>query len=97
MGHDITGFASKDEACREEIAYLRRGAGNELARSIYRALGAENEDCGCSGCGGTVHFTEDQLRVALTKLPDDDDHEPERRFLRDCIEKGGGGAWVGFW
>lgn len=103
MGHDICGFANDnaphddDGAVRDEIAYLRRSAGNPLARSIYEALGAQEHDCGCSGCGGEVHFTEAQLRDALAKLPDGDDYEPERTFLGDCIEKGGGGAWIGFW
>lgn len=98
MGHDICGFKNTDSKCEgEEIAYLRRSAGNELARDIYKALGATSHDCGCSGCGGIANFTEAQLRDALGKIPDDEDHEPERKFLRDCIEKGDGGAWIGFW
>ena len=97
MGHDICGFKSADKAQETEIAYLHRGAGNPLARSIYEALGAQEHDCGCSGCGSTAHFTVAQLREALTKIPTDEEHEPERQFLRDCIDKGEGGAWVGFW
>lgn len=98
MGHDICGFKNHDKKHEgEEIAYLRRGAGNSLARDIYVALDATEHDCGCSGCGAVVNFTETQLREALEKIPNDEDHEPERQFLTNCIEKGEGGAWIGFW
>lgn len=97
MGHDICGFASDDVEQATEIAYLRRSAFNPLARSIYSALDAQKYDCGCSGCGDVVHFTTDQLHTALTRLPDDEVYEQERKFLQDCIEKGGGsGAQIGF-
>jgi hypothetical protein len=98
MGHDISGFKNEDKECEgNEIAHLRRGAFNPLARAIYGALGVIEFDAGCSGCGETANFTDTQLRQALAKIPDDEDHDPERTFLNDCIEKGGGGVWIVFW
>lgn len=96
MGHDISGYAKDDDAQENEIAYLRRSAGSNMARDIYKALGAEKYDGGCSGIGEYAYFTEDQLRIALTKIPEHSDYEPERQFIRDCIKHGGGGAWVAF-
>jgi len=39
MGHDISGYKKADTNQSQEIAYLRRGADNPLARVIYKALG----------------------------------------------------------
>lgn len=94
MGHDIYGFHGKDK--KLQIAYLRRGAFNGQARSIYVALGAEKHDCGCSGCGTEQFFTREQLRLALAKLPRDDDHEEEREFIANCIGAGEVGAMIDF-
>jgi hypothetical protein len=98
MGHDVCGFALDDEGLETEIAYLRRNASNPFSKVIYEALGAEEHYCGVSGCGNEVTFTEQHLRDALANIPPDNpDYEMERQFLRDCIEKGKGGAIIGFW
>ncbi|TNE75511.1 MAG: hypothetical protein EP334_10185 [Gammaproteobacteria bacterium] len=97
MGHDIYGFDSGNPDEANEVSYLRRGAFGDAAREIYKALGAENHDCGCSGCGGDpVFFSKDQLVAARDKLPAGDDMAPERSFLDDCIASGDG-VWVAFW
>lgn len=96
MGHDVCGF--KDKEHENEIAYLRRGAFNGQARDIYKALNATEYDAGCSGCGETVFFTRQQLEEALAKLPAGEDHEQERQFVRNLLEKGEeAGAWIGFY
>lgn len=46
MGHDIFGCLPED--CDNDVAYLRRSAGNPLARHIYQALHAETHDGGVS-------------------------------------------------
>ena len=83
MGHDIFGFKTKRS--RTQIAYLRRGAWNSLGRKIYEALKAEKFDAGCSGCGEKETFTKVQLLEALDYLRDDDELEPERDFISDCL------------
>ena len=98
MGHDICGFNKADEETRSEIAYLRRNAFNPLKNAIYNALGAEEQNCGCSGCGGDpIHFTEDQLKEAMAKLPEGENYQPERDFLAGCLSNGAAGAWIAFW
>ncbi len=98
MSHDIAGFRAEDKEFNKQIASLNRSAGNNLARVIYEVLGAEDLDCGCSGCGDNREFTLGQLRAALENVPSGDDCAPEREFLTDCIEKGGdGGVLIGFW
>ena len=94
MGHDITGYS--DAACDHEVAYLRRGAFNEIARAIYIALGATEHDCGCSGCGTVAYFSRTALEGALQKLPIGEEYEPERKFINDMLAKSGVGAWVTF-
>jgi len=94
MGHDIFGFNDKQR--NKKISYLRYSAGQEQARYIYRALDAEEHDCGCSGCGETVFFTKQKLRHAIMKFSAEK-HEQEHQFLRDLIEKGSAkGAWISF-
>lgn len=83
MGHDIFGCLPEDRD--EEIAYLRRSAGNPFAQQIYRALHAEAHDGGVSGDGGDETYTPQQLREALARLPDREEVAPERRFLEDCL------------
>lgn len=85
MGHDISGYKKSDINHSEEIAYLRRGAFNQQARVIYKALGAEECDCGCSGCGDEKTFTNEQLKAALRQIPPEEETENERSFLNDCI------------
>lgn len=89
MGHDISGFKQDDISQEKEIAYLRRSAGNPLARVIYEALDAEEHDCGCSGCGTHKSFSTEQLKNALAKIPAGEETQPERKFLSDCIAAGG--------
>jgi hypothetical protein len=88
MGHDISGYKKADTNHSEKIAYLRRGAGNPLARVIYKALGAKECDCGCSGCGDEKTYTTEQLKAALSRLPSGEETENERIFLNDCIAAG---------
>ena len=57
MGHDISGYLKADTEQSNEIAYLRRGAGNPLARTIYAALSHPEFDAGCSGGGFEATFT----------------------------------------
>ena len=83
MGHDIFGFKTKRS--RTQVAYLRRSAWNSLGRKIYEALEAEKFDGGCSGIGDKETFTKAQLLEALDYLRDDEDLEPERDFINDCL------------
>lgn len=62
MGHDITAYAIDTG---DEVAYLRRGAGNPLARVIYIALDAQSADAGCSGDGTDLIVDVGRLRSAL--------------------------------
>lgn len=95
MGHDI--FGHRNENDEQEIAYLRRGAFNQAAREIYRALDCTDLDGGCSGIGEGRHFTRDQLVAAVKSLPPSDELQPEVTFLWDCINKGGDqGAFIYF-
>jgi hypothetical protein len=103
MGHDIFARAGKPEEGKEEEflgleedAYLRRGAGNNLAREIYRVLGAEEYDAGCSGSGEVAYFTHDQIKAALARLGDGEDLEPERTFLNSCLAYGEAGVTISF-
>ena len=89
MGHDISGYLKADTEQSNEIAYLRRGAGNPLARTIYAALRHPEFDAGVSGGGFEATFTNEYLRDALGRLPDGADVEPERKFLNDCIAANG--------
>jgi hypothetical protein len=81
MGHDISAYKHKDDTHDQEIAYLRRSAFNDLAREIYKALGAEEADAGCSGCGLTTWFSKSELEAALARLPKTDELMPELLFL----------------
>jgi hypothetical protein len=89
MGHDISGYLRSTQGASDEIAYLRRGAGNPLNIAIYDALQCHEQRGEFSGCGGAREFTEDQLTAALSRVPAGDEYEPERRFLRDCIAANG--------
>lgn len=99
MVHDIYGFDAEpnDENEPSELAYLRRGAFNEAGREICKALNATEFDCWCSGCGGSKFFSKEELSEAINRLPDIDNLEPERAFLRDCIKGNKNGVWVAFW
>lgn len=88
MGHDISGYLKADREHKNEVAYLRRAAWDDLARTLYNALDCEELDCGCSGCGTERIFIRSELENALTRIPGGDDTEREREFLRRCIEAG---------
>jgi hypothetical protein len=84
MGHDIS--AHKESIENDELAYLRRGAFNPLNRNIYVALDCMELNNGVSGCGDSREFSAAQIREALDSLGDGEDFDPERTFLRECIE-----------
>ncbi len=90
MGHDISGYLRADSGHSKEIAYLRRGAFNPLKDTIYEALQCQEQNCGCSGWGGEREFTKEQLTAALARVPEGEDYDPEREFLRKCIAVDGG-------
>lgn len=89
MGHDISGYLKADTEHGSEVAYLRRAAWDDLARTIYTALECAEHDCGCSGCGTERVFSPAELTAALERVPDGEDTEREREFLRKCIAEGG--------
>ena len=89
MGHDISGYLKADTDQSNEIAYLRRGASNPLARTIYAALQRPEFDVGVSGSGFGATFTNEYLRDALARLPEGEDVDAERKFLNDCIAANG--------
>ena len=70
MGHDITAY---DTDTGKEVGYLRRGAGNPLARVIYIALDAQSADGGCSGDGSWRTVSIEQLSSALKFLLENED------------------------
>lgn len=90
MGHDISGY--KPGTTSPELAYLRRGAFNELNKVIYVALGADSRYGGVSGDGSSQIFNKTQLTKALSKLtaiipdlPLGKDIGPELKFIAECI------------
>ena len=96
MGHDISGYRVEDTEQRHEIAYLRRSAFNPLNVTIYNALDCHEMNGGCSGIGCERKFTQEELLKALSRIPDGDEYEPERAFLRDCIAAGDDGVVIAF-
>jgi hypothetical protein len=46
MGHDVSAYLKADAGHNNEIAYLRRAAWDELAGTIYEALGCPECDGG---------------------------------------------------
>ena len=97
MGHDISGYRVEDTEQRDEIAYLRRSAFNPLNATIYDALDCHEMNGGCSGIGYGRKFTLPELADALSRIPDGDEYEPERAFLRDCIASGEAGVVIAFY
>lgn len=97
MGHDIRGYLRADTEHNNEVAYLRRGAFSEMKNTIYDALQCEEYNCGCSGCGGEREFSAEELAAALRRVPEGEDYEPERAFLRKCIDVGHGGVRIAFY
>ena len=97
MGHDISGYRVDDTEQRDEIAYLRRSASNPLNITIYNALDCHEMNGWCSGIGEERKFTRPELAEALSRIPDGDEYEPERTFLRDCIAAGEAGVVIAFY
>jgi hypothetical protein len=91
MGHDIHGYKVSDPNHANGLAYLRRGALSQSVSALYRALDAEDLDGFYSGRGKRT-FTVEQLRAALARLPQDDNHDRERFFLETCINNSDGEA-----
>lgn len=87
MGHDISAYKKADTERKKEVAYQRYGMSNQRARHFYTALGANDHDCGCSGCGTEQEFDIPHLRLALAQFPAED-WESEREFLEKCIATG---------
>lgn len=94
MGHDITAYPKDTNTDLDnddkEIAYLRRSAFNLLRHQIYEFLNCQEENCGCSGCGGERVFTQEELKKGMEiLLTYPDDHTgPEKEFLQKCIDHG---------
>lgn len=84
MGHDISGYKTTDK--ETEIAYLRRGAFNPLNSKIYIALECEECSGGVSGIGVEKEFNKDELLKALECIGDNEELDPERDFLNDCLK-----------
>jgi|ERR1051325_608180 hypothetical protein len=98
---DVTANGDKPYTCEGEIAYNRRGAGNEINNALYRALGSQEHYCGCSGCGSEDLYNREQLELALQRIQDeafikehweiDSDEniqelfEQEKTFFEDCL------------
>ena len=97
MGHDISGYRVDDTEQRDEIAYLRRSAFNPLKITIYNALDCHEMNGGCSGIGEVRKFAQTEIVDALSRIPDGDEYEPERTFLRDCIASGEAGVVIAFY
>lgn len=95
MGHDISAYKGRGGE-GEAIAELSRGAFNPLAREIYKALDATGFDAGCSGDGGDAYFSLDRIIYAVNRLPHNDDVQPERDFLADCLKAGTCGVTISF-
>src|ERR1044072_4444078 len=92
MGHDITGYKVSDTSHANGLAYLRRRAFSQFNGAIYQALDAEACNGELSGLGVERTFTVEQLRAALARLPQDDNHDRERFFLETCINNSDGEA-----
>ena len=101
MGHDIYAYkkgpTDDEDADREKVVYMWRGAFSPINKTIYTALNASKHYCGVSGCGSEQLFTMDEIQEALEDIPSEDEFEPEREFLNDCINSGLEEVWIGFY
>jgi hypothetical protein len=84
MGHDISGYKITDK--ENEIAYLGRNAYDGLNVEIYNSLNCLHCSGGVSGNGSEMDFTKEELLKALEYLGDNENLEPERKFVKDCLE-----------
>jgi hypothetical protein len=104
VGHDIYASVYTDGLETErfifqkeqEVAYLRRGAYNPLAREIYAALNCQELDGGLSGAPGERTFARDELERALAYLRgrkgEGLDVAPEIAFIQACLSRLSRGA-----
>lgn len=99
MGHDIYGFKNHGKPDETEVAYLRRSAFNSKCFEIYNALDAQDCNGFSSGNGDGRLFSEEKLKRALAYLKDEEDLEPERKFIADCLANldENGQIYVGFY
>lgn len=81
MGHDISGYVKG-----KEVAFLHRSAFSEFRSVIYEALRCNQFYNNCSGNGGEREFTKEELLLTLQILGDNDNFEPERTFLKNCLD-----------
>lgn len=66
MGHDITGYRKADS---KELSYIRIGAWNRYkAFLLYDSLSSPNQNCGVSGCGGSIDYSPLQIAQAIAKF-----------------------------
>ena len=66
MGHDTYAKIGEDE-----IAYQRYNAGDNDARILYRCLGMDLYDAGCSGNGESVNIKIDVVEHAIKDVTSD--------------------------
>lgn len=90
MGHDITSYKGETDQ-GEELAYMRRGAFNPLKATIYQALDSGDCNGGVSGLGMARTFTAEQLRSALSNVPEGGEFDVEREFLKATVNGCGNG------
>lgn len=82
MGHDIYAYPKP----AKESAYLRRGAFNDDARTIYRLLDAAEYDAGVSGDGSWAIFYRDQLEQAISRAEAENAEDDIKSFLKSALE-----------
>ncbi|MCG7851275.1 MAG: hypothetical protein MIO92_02015 [Methanosarcinaceae archaeon] len=96
MGHDVIAYKNADKGHENEVAYLRRASWDNLSHTIYKALQSRELAGERSGCSAEKLFSRDNLKDALTRVPDREDTEREREFLRKCINAGKDGVRIVF-
>jgi hypothetical protein len=72
----------------ETVAFLVRYSFHQEPRQIYFALDAERFD--------SMYLTQDELKIALAKIPENQIYEEDREFLKSCIEYGDSGVTINF-
>jgi len=67
MGHNISAFKNKKQG--NEVAYIRFAAWNITGQFLfYESLNANEQNGGCSGNGGIIEYTVEQIKIAKSKL-----------------------------
>jgi Fe-S oxidoreductase len=89
MSHEIEAYVYRGDTLFPIFEMRRAGLDNPLRHVIYRLLGAEEFDAGCSGVGNGRWFTQEEIKAAIARLPaeqeaEQDDLERERLFLERC-------------